>query len=119
MPDSLGMEKLDIAVEHAHLESLAKVPKVALAELIWNAVDADATVMHATLDASSLGGALRVIVTDNGTGIAPDDRKQTFGVLDMVAHPSYGAAPRGPGSRCCSIHVFTSERANMTCLPNR
>ena len=75
------MEELDVAVEHAHLETLAKTPKIALAELIWNAIDADATTIRAQFDASSMGGVLKLTVSDDGTGIAPDDRNQTFGIL--------------------------------------
>lgn len=75
------MENLDVVVEHAHLVTLAKTPKVALAELVWNAIDADATNITLDVEFSTLGGPEIITVVDNGTGIAPDDRKQTFGAL--------------------------------------
>lgn len=75
------MENLDVVVEHAHLVTLAKTPKVALAELVWNAIDADATNIALDVEFGALGGPEKITVVDDGTGIAPDDRKQTFGAL--------------------------------------
>lgn len=75
------MEELDVGLEPSYLANLAKSPKMALAELVWNAIDADATNITITIDASGLGAPLRLAVKDDGSGIAPDDRKQTFGVL--------------------------------------
>ncbi|RFA10731.1 hypothetical protein B7R54_17105 [Subtercola boreus] len=75
------MENLDVVVEQAHLVTLAKTPRVALAELVWNAIDADATNIALDVEFGALGGPEKITVIDNGTGIAPDDRKQTFGAL--------------------------------------
>ncbi|RXZ70280.1 ATP-binding protein [Agromyces albus] len=75
------MENLDVVVEHAHLVTLAKTPKVALAELVWNAIDADATNIALDVEFGALGGPEKITVVDDGVGIAPDDRKQTFGAL--------------------------------------
>lgn len=75
------MENLDVVVEHAHLATLAKAPKAALAELVWNAIDADATNIALDVTFGALGGPEKLTIVDDGTGIAPDDRKQTFGAL--------------------------------------
>jgi hypothetical protein len=75
------MENLDVVVEHAHLATLAKAPKTALAELVWNAIDADATTIVLEVQFGALGGIEKLTVTDNGSGISPDDRAQTFGAL--------------------------------------
>ncbi|HXM99012.1 MAG TPA: ATP-binding protein [Candidatus Dormibacteraeota bacterium] len=52
-------------------------PVQALAELIWNAVDAEATKVSVEMDTSTLG--LRSIrVRDNGHGIPPQEAEQLF-----------------------------------------
>lgn len=50
------MEFMDVVVESAHLDTLAKSPKVALAELIWNSIDADATKIDIEMHQNALGG---------------------------------------------------------------
>lgn len=75
------MENLHVDVEQAHLESLAMAPKAALAEIIWNSIDADATTITCTVNPDVLGGVESFIVEDDGAGIAPDGLKQTFGAL--------------------------------------
>ncbi|MFZ2166778.1 MAG: ATP-binding protein [Propionibacteriaceae bacterium] len=75
------MEDLHVGVEQAHLQSLAMAPKTALAEIIWNSIDADASTITCTVAPNALDGVDRLIVEDDGTGIAPDDLKQTFGAL--------------------------------------
>lgn len=89
------MEFMDVVVESAHLDTLAKSPKVALAELIWNSIDADATKIDIEMHQSALGGLDRVTVADNGTGIAPDDREQTFGALGNAWKRAVKQSPSG------------------------
>lgn len=90
------MENLDVVVEQAHLVTLAKTPKVALAELVWNAIDADATNIALDVQFGALGGPERVSVVDDGVGIAPDDRAQTFGAL---GHSWKRLTQQSPGGR--------------------
>lgn len=43
--------------------------ETALAELIWNSLDADATTVHVATEPNGLGGFNKLVVTDNGSGI--------------------------------------------------
>lgn len=75
------MESLDVVVEPTYLASLAKTPKIALSELVWNAIDADASEIAIRIKYGALGGPDQLCITDNGTGIVHDDYQQTFGGL--------------------------------------
>lgn len=68
-----------IEVQQDHLERVVHAdPIVAISELIWNALDADATEVHVEIDKGTLAnlGAIRVI--DNGTGIPFDTAEARF-----------------------------------------
>lgn len=59
-----------VEVQPDFLERQAKAqPIAAVAELIWNGLDADATAITVDLEDDHLGGLRRIIVTDNGHGI--------------------------------------------------
>lgn len=75
------MEHVHVGVEQAHLESLALAPKAALAEIIWNSIDADANTITCSIARNPMGGVDQLTIEDDGTGIAPDGLKQTFGEL--------------------------------------
>ena len=66
------MQTLELKVEQDHVEALAKVrnPITAIEELIWNALDADATVIDVTLEFNELGGLEKIKVSDNGRGLS-------------------------------------------------
>lgn len=65
-----------------HLESLARgKPVSALSELIWNALDADATLVEVDVEDNDLGTPSRICVTDNGIGIPIADAENAFGHL--------------------------------------
>jgi hypothetical protein len=65
-----------------HLQSLAcGKPVNALAELIWNALDADATEVKIEVDDNDLGNPIEIRVSDNGDGIASADAERAFGNL--------------------------------------
>ncbi|MGO1545303.1 MAG: ATP-binding protein [Gulosibacter sp.] len=89
------MEFMNVSVEAAHLDTLAKSPKTALAELIWNSIDADATTISIDLHSGAIGGLERLTVTDNGTGISPDDRESTFGALGNGWKRAVKQSPNG------------------------
>ena len=77
------MQTLELKVEQDHVESLAKVrnPIIAIEELIWNGLDADATVIQVKTELNELNGLERITVADNGTGILPHECDQAFGHL--------------------------------------
>lgn len=69
----------EVKVQGDHLEKLAKCqPVKAVAELIWNAVDADATEVVVSLERSIVGGVNRITIADDGHGINPDEALQVF-----------------------------------------
>ncbi len=78
---------VDVEVEIDHLERLEQSkPGSALAELIWNALDADATEVNVSFERSgALGHISSIIVSDNGLGIGgegnvrPDDLFRNLG----------------------------------------
>jgi hypothetical protein len=65
-----------------HLQSLARgKPVNALAELIWNALDADADVINILVEDNELGTPIEICIKDNGTGIPLAQARQAFGNL--------------------------------------
>ncbi|WP_433315999.1 ATP-binding protein [Micromonospora chersina] len=50
----------------------------AIAELVWNALDANATYVKVELDRTLAGAVDRIIVTDNGEGITPSQARESF-----------------------------------------
>jgi Histidine kinase-, DNA gyrase B-, and HSP90-like ATPase len=73
----------EIQVQDDHLRSIAQVrrPILAVAELIWNAVDADADHVYVTLIESPLGGMQNIEVADDGHGIPYADAESLFSKL--------------------------------------
>lgn len=74
------MQAIDVEVKPDHLERISSVarPVDAVAELIWNGLDADASQVRVDLDTSPLGGLTAIRVTDNGRGIAYDEAPTLF-----------------------------------------
>lgn len=63
-------ETLDVEVQADHLARLAKCrPSSAIAELIWNALDADAENVTVTFSRNPFGGLESVSIVDDGHGI--------------------------------------------------
>ena len=72
--------KVTVKVQNDHLERLSKVQKpiVAVEELIWNALDADATNVRIRFDYGARGALDRITVTDNGHGLAYEKALPAF-----------------------------------------
>jgi hypothetical protein len=79
----MGVRTVEIEVQNDHLERLAHVkkPVLAVAELIWNAVDADATQVHILLHDDALGELTSIEVADNGHGMPYADVETLFSRL--------------------------------------
>ncbi len=68
-----------VEVQSDFLEKITKAkPVQALAELIWNGLDADATSVSVSFDYNALGAMSAVIVTDNGNGIPFSEAPEGF-----------------------------------------
>lgn len=75
------MARVVVQVDQDHLSGLLRGPRVGLAELVWNAVDADATVVDITVEVNDLGGVEAVSIADDGHGILADEVIQDFQAL--------------------------------------
>src|ERR1700722_2745286 len=78
-----GIEHVPVAVKDDFVERQTKAkPVSALAELIWNSLDADARRVTVELEYNDLAGGLsRIIIADDGTGFARDEARVLFGNL--------------------------------------
>ena len=76
---------VEVKVQQDHLERLVNRHRRsairALAELVWNALDGDATKVEVKLSRSQLTALTRIRVSDNGHGITHEHAKATFGKL--------------------------------------
>lgn len=75
------MEDLVLTASDDHVARLAHEgdPVRAIIELIWNAVDAEATTVVVTMERSSMDAIDQVRVEDDGHGISSDEVASTFG----------------------------------------
>ncbi len=73
------MKVITVEVREDHLETLAQTkPLVALAELIWNALDAEATETRVEFVENELQGIEKIRIVDNGHGLHYDDALLVF-----------------------------------------
>ena len=72
------MERLTVDVREDHLQRLARSPFDGVAELIWNALDADADHVTVELVRSPSDGIDMVRVIDDGHGISIDEARTEF-----------------------------------------
>ncbi len=71
------MTEYVVEVQPDFLERQAKAqPIAAVAELIWNGLDADATAITVDLEDDQLGGLRRIIVTDNGAAFPSSSMRE-------------------------------------------
>ena len=74
----MNVKKYKVEVQPDFIQCQAKVSPVrAVAELIWNGLDADAENVDVRLEVDELGGTT-VVVRDDGTGIPYDDAPRLF-----------------------------------------
>lgn len=89
-------EKFTIEAQEDFLERLTRArPLNAIAELIWNGLDADATRVDVVLDSSRLG-LTAISVRDNGHGIPHEDARELFRRLGG-SWKALGGTTRGRG----------------------
>lgn len=75
----MSVHEYHVEVRPDFLERQTKAqPVQALAELIWNALDADANRVSVEFEPDQLGGVSKIIVSDNGTGILFADAPALF-----------------------------------------
>ncbi|RWB32223.1 MAG: hypothetical protein EOS26_14400 [Mesorhizobium sp.] len=74
------MTVLTIKAKHDHLAKVASTRDFvkALAEFVWNALDADATEVAVEFARNPLGGLSSILIRDNGTGISKSRADHDF-----------------------------------------
>jgi hypothetical protein len=72
-------QTVSVEVGEDHLAAFMRSPRIAIAELVWNALDADATEVDVTYQLNDFGGIEGVVISDNGTGMTPSDASYGFG----------------------------------------
>jgi histidine kinase/DNA gyrase B/HSP90-like ATPase len=92
------MKRINVEVQPDHLQSIANVkrPLAAVAELIWNGLDADANEVRVDLFRNNLDGLTRVFVQDNGAGLPYAQSETAFQNLGGSWKKN---ATRTPGGR--------------------
>jgi len=72
---------VSVGADHINAIARARKPVLGIAELIWNALDADATRVRVIITPNDLRGIESIQVDDNGTGISPEELETAFGQL--------------------------------------
>lgn len=76
---SMTTRSYAVKVQKDFLEKITRAqPVQAIAELIWNGLDADATKVEVIIKEKSLGGMSEIVVKDNGVGIQYADAPTLF-----------------------------------------
>ncbi|WP_207565547.1 ATP-binding protein [Streptomyces sp. CA-256286] len=76
---SLRTTEFMLSVGEAKILQFKKKPQIAaVAELVWNALDANATKVDIRFQRSALGAIEQIVVTDNGHGMTPDRARESF-----------------------------------------
>jgi hypothetical protein len=76
------MKRVSVSVQNDYLERMSKTrPINAVAELVWNSLDADADKIRVRLSENDMGGLEKLTVTDNGHGLDYSLAEQAFGSL--------------------------------------
>jgi hypothetical protein len=88
------VQTISVTVDPKHFERLAANPGRALAEVIWNSLDADAHKVDVVFDLNPLGGVEAIRVIDDGHGMTGKEAIEDFGRLGsswkQVAEKSKG-----------------------------
>ena len=84
------MQEIKVEVRRDFLERQAKAqPIQALAELVWNGLDADAASINIEVENDARGGMSKIVVTDNVHGMpraeAPQLYQKSRGLLETAA----------------------------------
>jgi hypothetical protein len=74
------MREVSVKVQTDYLQRMITIrnPVLAVAELIWNALDAEAQNVRVNIDTNELGGITKIVVADDGHGIEYDDAISSF-----------------------------------------
>lgn len=77
-PMSMGRIQPAIAADHWNELARTTQPVTALAELIWNAWDADALTVHVDIERNGIDAITRISITDDGDGMTAEQADEAF-----------------------------------------
>lgn len=87
---------IELGVERDHIEAQTKANGLtAISELIWNALDADATEIHIDYAPNGMGGYQYIRVTDNGHGLTYEKAQDVFSRLGGSEKKTKTKSPGG------------------------
>jgi Histidine kinase-, DNA gyrase B-, and HSP90-like ATPase len=77
------MKIVEVKVQNDHIQTLcrAKKPILAVGELIWNGLDADANIVAVDFEINEFDKLTQISVSDDGHGIEYNDAENEFGSL--------------------------------------
>ena len=85
------MKRVSVSVQNDYLERMSQTrPINAVAELVWNSLDADADKIRVKLFENEMGGLEKLTVADNGHGLDYSLAEQAFGSLGARGRDSNG-----------------------------
>jgi hypothetical protein len=91
-----GPVDFEVALTKQHLERLTQTqPLTGIIELIWNALDADATEVRVEFARNDLDGIEEIRVVDDGHGMLARDVQRSFGALGGSWKRETRVSPRG------------------------
>lgn len=116
------MVVLTLKAKHDHLERVASTRDYvkAIAEFVWNALDADATETSVDFERNPLGGLEGILIRDNGTGISRKRAEHDFESLGeswklkTVHTPVLGRVLHGKEGKGRLRFFSLSKRAQWT-----
>jgi hypothetical protein len=78
----MSVKTIKVGIESDAIEKISKVTvDQAIEELIWNAIDAEASLIEVVLHRQELEGITRIVLRDDGHGISIDDAEKIFGSI--------------------------------------
>jgi hypothetical protein len=87
---------IELGVERDHIEAQTKATGMtAISELIWNALDADASEIHIDYSPNGMGGYQYIRVTDNGHGLTYEKAQDVFSRLGGSEKKTKTTSPGG------------------------
>jgi Histidine kinase-, DNA gyrase B-, and HSP90-like ATPase len=87
--------RYSLGLDTSHLNGLTKSPMTGIIELIWNAIDADATTIAVDLLRTETDSVHGIVVTDDGHGITPTIAAEQFAKLGGSWKATTAKSPGG------------------------
>jgi hypothetical protein len=113
-----AMKTLSVKVQNDYLQRMCKVPKpiVAIEELIWNGLDADATKVRVRIQENRVGGLEAILISDNGHGL---DYQTAIPAFENLGGSWKQSAQRTRNKEQASTLAWPSRQRSLSWLRSR